>query len=113
MTEPTTEPDEWTPRERGLMFGHSAAESVARSELRAISDDRKLLTSEALLNALAQDPPKLPEHLRRSILEEMAERLAASDDPDAEAAFWSGFSCGVRAFIRRTADRQRRVRSRP
>ena len=29
----------------------------------------------------------------------MAERLAASEDPDAESAFWAGFITGVRAMI--------------
>jgi hypothetical protein len=82
-------PDEWTPRERGLVMGHDIAEELGRG------------TTAGQLEPLAADPPQIPPLLRDRIMDEwgMRERLDASEDPDADSAFWGGFVSGVRAYI--------------
>ena len=83
------QPDEWTPRERGLLMGHDIAEEIGRGAM------------SGQLRPLAADPPQIPSLLRDRIMGEwgMRERLDASEDPDADSAFWGGFVSGVRAYI--------------
>jgi hypothetical protein len=90
------EPDEFTPRERGLLIGAKVAELVARGELELDG-----ATAAEQLAALAADPPQVSDGLRVWLMDDcgMAERLAASDDPDAKRAFWRGFAHGVRAWM--------------
>ena len=49
--------------------------------------------------AAAQDPPVITRSTHDLIMHDggMRERLDASEDPDAERAFWDGFVTGVRA----------------
>lgn len=80
------EPDEFTPRERGLLIGHRWAMIAAP------------LVDRAALLAVAEG--EIPDELRAFVGEHgMAERLQASDDPAAENAFWAGVVTGVRAFV--------------
>jgi hypothetical protein len=88
--------DEFTPRERGLEAGDRWARwsrehgVVARSDGHAIDP----------VAAAAQEPPRIAESLRRVIMDAgIRERLDASEDPDAEGAFWAGFRDGVRAYL--------------
>jgi hypothetical protein len=44
--------------------------------------------------------PQMPRELYDRIMADgLRERLDASEDPDAESAFWGGFVTGVRAYI--------------
>jgi hypothetical protein len=51
--------------------------------------------------AAAQEPPHIAEDVRRYLMDTagMRERLDASEDPDADGAFWAGFRDGVRAYL--------------
>jgi hypothetical protein len=94
--------DEFTPYDRGLVFGKTMAQDIARGELQAADEDGVVRTAPWVLRALAADTPRVPAELRDLIMGSpggMAERLAASEDPDAESAFWGGFRTGVRAYI--------------
>jgi hypothetical protein len=96
------EPDEFTPHQRGMLLGAKVAESVGRGDLQAYNEEGVAID---LLTAMAGGPPHIPENMRRWIMGPpvgMAERLAASEDPDAEDAFWAGFGEGVRAYIVQT-----------
>ena len=88
------EPDEYTPRERGLLLGHALAQKIARGGVAIVGG-----TPGEVLDALAGDPPQVPSELYEHIMDGMAERLADGEDPDAEEAFWAGFVHGVRAFL--------------
>jgi hypothetical protein len=72
------DPDEFTPRERGLLIGNEVARQVARGDL-----DPAPMHPGTYLDALASDPPNVPVQLRDEIMGPggMAERLAASEDP--------------------------------
>jgi hypothetical protein len=85
------EPDEFTPHERGLMFGEAIADRIGRGEM---AGD---------LAALAHDPPQVPPPLHDRIMNEwrMGERLAASEYCDGEGAFWQGFVQGARSYIQK------------
>jgi hypothetical protein len=92
--------DDWTPYERGLQIGNATAKSIARGELQAAPDEDTVMTPGEFLRALAADTPHVPVQLRDLIMDSgMTERLAESEDPDAESAFWGGFRQGVRAHI--------------
>jgi hypothetical protein len=49
--------------------------------------------------AAAEDPQSIAASVRDQIAAGMRERLDASEDPDAESAFWAGFRDGVRAYL--------------
>jgi hypothetical protein len=77
--------DEFTPRERGLLIGHAWAQEAA---------------SPKAAKHVA-DTEQVPDDVREIVLGDgrMRDRLEASIDPNAEAAFWGGFVHGVRAFV--------------
>jgi len=80
------EPDEFTPRERGLRIGHLWAErtDATRVELEHVAARGEL-----------------PGELREYVLAAgMRERLGACEDPNAEDEFWTGFADGVLAWLR-------------
>jgi hypothetical protein len=54
-----------------------------------------------------------PSSLRQQTMDAMRERLDASDDPDAESAFWDGFNHGMRAYTRRFRPARGRTRPTP
>lgn len=76
--------DEFTPRERGLLIGHAWAQEAASTEVATH----------------VADTEQVPDNVRETVLDSMRERLEASIDPNAEAAFWGGFVHGVRAFVK-------------
>jgi hypothetical protein len=78
--------DEFTPRERGLLIGHAWAQEAASWEAAK----------------QVADAEQVPDDVREVMLGHggMRERLEASIDPNAEAAFWGGFVHGVRAFVK-------------
>ena len=82
--------DEFTPRERGLLIGHAWAQEAA--------------SPEAAKHVV--DTEQVPDDVREVVLERggMRDRLEASIDPNAEAAFWGGFVHGVRAFVKEEQD---------
>jgi hypothetical protein len=95
VSDETEEPDEFTPRERGLLIGREVAGQIAREQMRATQ-----LTPDQALDVLAAGPPQVPRELYDWIMGDgLRERLDASVDPDAESAFWGGFVTGVRAYI--------------
>jgi hypothetical protein len=77
--------DEFTPRERGLLIGHAWAQEAASLEAAKH----------------VADGEQVPDDVREIVLGDggMRDRLEASIDPNAEAAFWGGFVHGVRAFV--------------
>jgi hypothetical protein len=81
------EPDEFTPGERGLLFGWEWARLTREGE--------KIDP----LAVSAEDPQRIAASVRDQITAAMRERLDASEDPDAESAFWAGFRDGVRAYL--------------
>jgi hypothetical protein len=90
--------DEYTPRERGLLIGAIWAEHTAKSSARYTDRDGHPVD---VVAEAAKKPPQIPDDVRRMIMDEagMRERLDASEDPDADGAFWAGFRDGVRAYI--------------
>jgi hypothetical protein len=89
--------DEFTPRERGLLAGHRFARIFR--EAGTTYEDEDGVRIDPVLSA-AQDPPVIAQQVREAVMDGgMAERLAESDDPDAEDAFWDGFAQGVRAYL--------------
>lgn len=94
----TGEKDEYTPRERGLLIGNRWAGDMRRAGARAV--DHEGLVRDPLVEA-AKETPVLGVDTRDLIMVEggMRERLDASEDPDAESAFWAGFRDGVRAYL--------------
>jgi hypothetical protein len=93
--------DEFTPRERGLLIGKQTAMAVATGERTLTSPDTgEPADADMVIEGMALDPPSIPEGIVDEIREVgMRERLDASEDPDAEAAFWAGFAHGVRAYV--------------
>jgi hypothetical protein len=79
-------PDEFTPGERGLLFGWEWA--------RLTREGNKIDP----IAASAGDPQRIAAPVRDQITAAMRERLDASEDPDAENAFWAGFRDGARAY---------------
>ena len=92
------EHDDFMPRERGLLSGEIFARSCRENGITARDGDGNEIDPVA---AAAQNPPHIAEATRHKIMDDggMQERLAASDDPDAEGAFWAGFRDGVRAYL--------------
>jgi len=88
-------PDEFTPGERGLLFGWEWARLTREGGVVA----RDAEGNEIDPAAAAEDPQRLAAWARDQILAGMRERLDASEDPDAESAFWAGFRDGVRAYL--------------
>ena len=88
-------PDEFTPGERGLLFGWEWARLTREGGVVALDDEG----NEVDPAAAAEDPQRLAAWARDQILAAMRERLDASEDPDAESAFWAGFRDGVRAYL--------------
>jgi hypothetical protein len=81
------EPDEFTPGERGLLFGWEWARLTREGD----KIDPVAVS--------AGDPQGIAAPVRDQITAAMRERLDASEDPDAESAFWAGFRDGVRAYL--------------
>jgi hypothetical protein len=83
--------DEFTPRELGLLAGHRWAGALA--------------TSPEARTQVAEG--EITDTLRQFVMTAsgMDDRLAAFDDPEAHDAFWSGFVLGARAFIVEDLDR--------
>src|SRR5262245_32388616 len=92
-------PDDYTPRERGVLAGGQVAGWVADGEM-LLADPDAVLTRGELLDYLVADPPRVPDVLRALVADncDVAGGLAAEG---ARGAFWSGFRDGVRAFIGR------------
>jgi hypothetical protein len=89
--------DELTPRERGVVLGYTWAE-LARARGLVVTDAKGRKIDPLL--AAAHKPPVIATEVRDQLMDEgMRERLDASDDPDAESAFWAGFGDGVRAYL--------------
>lgn len=83
--------DEYTPREHGLLTGEWAV-SARQSGMRVA--DKSDIDPVA---AAAEEPPRIAEWVRDQIIDAgMRERLAESENPDAESAFWKDFgtACG-------------------
>jgi hypothetical protein len=81
------EPDDFTPGERGLLFGWE----WARLTREADKIDHVAVS--------AEHAQRIASSVRDQITAAMRERLDASEDPDAESAFWAGFRDGVRAYL--------------
>jgi hypothetical protein len=94
-----TQIDEFAPRERGLLIGNNWADSV-RGQVWHDADGNRV----GALTEAARDTPHIPDAVRAMILDAdgggIQERLDASEDPDAEGAFWAGFRDGVRSYLR-------------
>jgi hypothetical protein len=45
------------------------------------------------------EPARIPTQVSEQVMSGMAERLAATEDPDAADLFWTGFILGVRALL--------------
>jgi hypothetical protein len=89
------EPDEFTPGERGLLFGWEWARLTREGGVVALDAEGNEIDPAVA----AEDPQRLAAWARDQILAAMRERLDASEDPDAESAFWAGFRDGVRAYL--------------
>ena len=90
--------DELMPRERGLVLGNKWARLVRQHEVMAYDEDGRERDPVA---EAARETPHIADDLRRSLMEEggLRKRLDASEDPDAESAFWAGFRDGARAYL--------------
>jgi hypothetical protein len=93
-----SEPDEFMPHERGLLMGHRWAEEARKRGLSARDAGDNTIDP---VVAAAAEPPRIAEQMRRWLMDDcgVRERLDASEDPDAESAFWGGFQSGVRAYL--------------
>jgi hypothetical protein len=90
--------DELTPYERGLLVGHDFARITRESQITYQVEGSVRI--DMVLSA-AQEPPVITREIYQMVMDDggMAERLAESEDPDAESAFWGGFALGVRAYL--------------
>jgi hypothetical protein len=89
--------DDYTPRERGLLIGSDWAQSTREHGGSAVDDKGNPIDP---LRAAAAETPYIAPTLREEIMAAgMRERLDASESADADAAFWSGFRDGVRAYL--------------
>jgi hypothetical protein len=92
-----SEQDEWMPRERGLSLGNAWARMMRVQGAQAVDAEGRTYD---LVAEAAKEPPVIAAQVRDLIMEGgMRERLDASEDPDAEGAFWAGFRDGVRAYL--------------
>jgi len=104
MTNPnpsSDEPDEFTPGERGLLFGWEWARLTREGDVVALDAEGNRIDPIA---ATAEDPQRIAASVRDQITAAMRERLDASEDPNAESAFWAGFRDGVRAYLAENPD---------
>jgi hypothetical protein len=77
----TDEPDEWTPRERGVMAGRDYAEEVGRGTLTVRDEHNEPMPPDVLLRHAAEDSPRIPAAIGQLVQEHLGERFAASEDP--------------------------------